>query len=62
MCMSCECLYYKYNFCTQSLYNQEQKGTISALESVDGLILACMGQRVSGTCWERLFSNHTCIS
>ena len=30
----------------QCLYNQEQKGIISALESVDGLVLACMGQKV----------------
>ena len=31
----------------QCLYNEEQKGTISALEDVDGLILACMGNKVS---------------
>ena len=30
----------------QCLYNQEQKGTISTLEAVDGLLLACMGQKV----------------
>ena len=33
-------------FLSQCLYNQEQKGTISTLEAVDGLILACMGQKV----------------
>jgi cleavage and polyadenylation specificity factor subunit 1 len=28
------------------LYNQEQKGIVSALEAVDGLILSCMGQKI----------------
>lgn len=28
------------------LYNQEQKGPISALESVEGLLLSCMGQKI----------------
>ena len=31
----------------QCLYNQEQKGPISALEAVEGLLLSCMGQKVS---------------
>ncbi len=30
----------------QSLYNSEQKGTISTLEAVDGLLLVGMGQKV----------------
>ena len=33
-------------FALQCLYNQEQKGIVSALEVVDGLILSCMGQKV----------------
>lgn len=28
------------------LYNQEQKGPISALEAVEGLLLSCMGQKI----------------
>lgn len=30
----------------QCLYDEEQKGSISALDVVDGLIVACMGQKV----------------
>ena len=32
----------------QSLYAEEQKGPISCLEAVDGLLLACMAQKVLG--------------
>ena len=34
--------------CVQNLFSAEQKGTISTLEAVDGLLLACMAQKVKG--------------
>ena len=43
----------------QCLYNQEQKGIVSALEAVDGLILSCMGQKVQTQRWAGKWTRKT---